>query len=110
MPVITVIPNGIVELVYTVAGLTHKMRFRCQISNPSGPAPYLLVARSGGTIDWGTATTELAAPIGALYSSATVFGNWVLSTQASGIYTPIDSVASSIVGTNSGADEACGEA
>jgi hypothetical protein len=105
----TIVPNGEVQLSYTVASLVHVHRIRCQLNNPAGPSPYLLDLQGGGTINWMTAVIQVDVLIQAFFSAATIFGQWVLYERVGTNYIPLSSVASTAVGANAGADQAAGQ-
>ena len=91
--------NGRLLLSYTLNGLAHKTEVRCSINNPAGPSPYLLDQILGGTVDAHAAAAQYDALISPYYNTATVFGAWTLYLRSGTLYVPLDSWASTAVGT-----------
>jgi hypothetical protein len=102
--------NGRISLSYKTGPLpAHNVRFRCEISNPTGAGPYNLNLVGGGTLLWTTAVGYVDALIGALFNAATVWNDYTLDYYLAPNYIPLANVASAAVGTDATANQTATE-
>lgn len=103
--------NGRIQIAYNSDGSSpHECNLDVHISNPSGPAPFLLAEQTGGTVLWTDAVDQFVALMKAFFRSTGTIQNATLSKYVSGVYQPVDTYSIGVAGTSSNTQVPASEA
>lgn len=93
MPITPYVPNGRMDIVYTVTGLTHKMRLPCSINTPTVGSANALNIRvpASTTVLASAAANHLWGLFNVFYDTSVTAGQYVLNVIGGGSAVPIES-------------------